>query len=110
LEDNTPTSGLGEYDETSYVEPQEHWGESDEDLHKILDSQGREIMFMPERPADLRGIDRPGNWVYGGYLLLDQYNHPVRTWPNVNRALSSELEGFRLEALTRLYPGFTTQE
>ena len=45
-----------------------------------------------------------------GLVLLDRKNHPVKDWPGLNKTLSTEIESWRWEALTRVYPWLTVAE
>ena len=51
----------------------------------------------------------PGNWVHNGLVILDQNRHALKNWPGLNRALSADIEGWFLDALTRVFPHITTQ-
>ena len=67
-------------------------------------------MFEVEKPANRRPPQEPGNWIHDGYVLLDSKNHPVKNWPGLNKTLSSEVEGWRWEAINRVYPWLTVAE
>lgn len=82
---------------------------SEEHLDRIVDAEGRKIMYdlnLPQgpRPKNL------GDWFHNGKVLLDQDNCPVKSWPGLNKTLSSEIEDWHFEALRRLYPHLKTRE
>jgi len=91
-------------DDTSFEPAQASWGPDRADWDNIVDARGRKVLYELKPPTDLPKPPQPTPWIHDGLVLLDQDNHPVRHIPGLNRAFSSELESFRIEALKRLFP------
>lgn len=108
--DHTPTRGEATDDETSFEPEQQSWGPERADWQNIVNSEGVKVMFEIDKPKNLRPPQEPTNWVHDGLVLLDNKNHPVKDWPGLNKTLSSEIESWRWEALTRVYPWLSVSE
>ena len=67
-------------------------------------------MFEVKESKGRRPPPNPGNWIHDGRVLLDIKNHPVKDWPGLNKTLSSAIEGWRWEALMRIYPWLIVAE
>lgn len=67
-------------------------------------------MFEIDKPKSLRPPQEPEIWVRDGLVLLDNKNHLVKDWPGLNKTLSSEIESWIWEALTRIYLYMTIGE
>ncbi|KAL9131174.1 MAG: hypothetical protein Q9217_000827 [Psora testacea] len=105
-----PERGQASGDETSFLPYQKNWSSYPVTWDNITDEQGRKVFREPNRPADLERWVRPGWWRLDDAVLLDQDNHPLRDIPGLNRAFSSALEGWRLDALRKRYPHTTIQD
>ncbi|KAI4086933.1 MAG: hypothetical protein LQ344_007159 [Seirophora lacunosa] len=63
-----------------------------------------DILFVYKRPYEIKHAG-PIRYLYvDGMLVIDSTNRPVRAWPELNLTVSSNVEGFRLEALQRTNP------
>lgn len=67
-------------------------------------------MFEVDKPKSRHPPQEPANWIHDGHVLLDNKNHPVKDWPELNKTLSSAIESWRWEALVRMYPWLTVAE
>lgn len=110
ISDHIPTRGEAANDETSFEPEQQSWGPERADWHHIVNSEGVKVMFEVDKPKNFRPPHEPSNWIHDGLVLLDSKNHPVKDWPGLNKTLSSAIESWRLEALTRMYPWLTVTE
>ena len=71
-----------------------------------MDRQGNKVLLMDQPPEHSVHQRQNGNMiyhhrVYGDMVVIDQNNHPVRTFADVPRTLSSEIEAWRVEGLQR---------
>ena len=110
IPDHTPTRGEANLDETSYEPEQQSWGPERAHWQNIINSEGVKVMFAIDKPKSLRPPQEPNVWVHNGLVLLDNKNHPVKDWPGLNKTLSTEIESWRWEALTRVYPWLSVAE
>ena len=110
IPDYTPTRGEAANDETSFEPEQQNWGPERADWQNIVNSEGVKVMFEVDKPKSIRPPNEPSNWIHDGLVLLDSKNHPVKDWPGLNKTLSSAIESWRWEALTRIYPWLTVSE
>ena len=109
--EHEPASGSTDLDKTSFVEAQKKWGESPKTWKHFVDKNGRRVFEPKTRPKDVPGFDDEYHWWYHhGVVLLDQDNHPLREIPGLNRTLSSALEGWRIDALRKLFPKLMVTE
>ena len=100
-----PAEGKGPLDLTSFVPEQKNWGGAREQWRYFIDHVGRQIFSLPYRPGSYPNqYAEYGWWRLGDVVLLDQDNHPLRDIPGLNRTFSSEIEGWRIDALRKLYP------
>ena len=67
-------------------------------------------MFEVNASKGRRPSENPSDWIHEGQVLIDSKNHAVKDWPGVNKTLSSAIEGWRWEALMRIYPWLTSAE
>ena len=100
---------MADHDETSFVNYQKSWSADPTTWDGIVDEQGRRV-FIDGPPVISPQWKEAHWWWYEGAVLLDQDNHPLRDIPGLNRAFSSELEGWHLDALRKRYPYTTIGE
>ena len=106
-----PSSGRARLDRTSFVRAQKNWGCSPKLLLNIVDKNGRKIYEQSQRPNDVPGEeDKHDWWVHDGAVLLDQDNHPLHDIPGLNRTFTTALEGWRIDALRKLFPNLMLTE
>ena len=102
-----PDSGLDEYDITSPCDflHQNMWQfDTWENLSRICDEDDNAVMVLEERPKHDIPLGDVQPMTYNGLILLDVDNNPVYDFPGIPKALSSKLEGGRIEALRRVFP------
>ncbi|KAI4138127.1 MAG: hypothetical protein LQ341_004805 [Variospora aurantia] len=63
-----------------------------------------DILFVYTRPYTRQPAGQKRYLYVNGMLVIDSKNRPVRAWPELNLTVSSNVEGFRLEALQRTNP------
>jgi len=73
----------------------------------IVDTEGREVMYMIDRPDHHLQTPNPGYMMQNGVIMLDPDDHPIIDWPCMPRLISSQIEGGRMEALRRICPWLT---
>ncbi len=83
---------------TSYCPAQQNWTP---DKATVIDSKGRQILFMVDAPNDFVHNPKVGPMIHSGLIMLDNDDHPVRDFPNVPRCFSTALEGWYLESIRR---------
>lgn len=91
--------GNDEFDETSFLLEQEHWaGDRDNGWYQITDH----VLFRFQRdnyPVPRGEVEL---WYYRGRIVLDMDNHPVKKYSNIPACCSSDMEGWLMEAISRL--------
>ncbi|KAL8933119.1 MAG: hypothetical protein Q9216_006519, partial [Gyalolechia sp. 2 TL-2023] len=92
--DIEPVSGRGEdVDITSYHVDQKTWGPDRKDFPSIL--------FTYAKPKTANSQNSTRYMYFNGMIVLDKDHRPVKAFPELNSTLSSKVEGFRLEAISR---------
>ena len=82
-------SGVGQHDQTAFLESQRHWG-------SVYQQQWPELLYRFRR-NNYKGPDYPvGNMHYNGLLVLDGDNHPIRDFVDIPSTLSSAVEDWLL--------------
>ncbi|KAL8646664.1 MAG: hypothetical protein Q9210_006008 [Variospora velana] len=75
---------------------------------QLIEGPAREdfpdILFVYTRPYTRQPAGQKRYLYVNGMLVIDSTNRPVRAWPELNLTVSSNVEGFRLEALQRTNP------
>ena len=92
-----PDNGNGKDDITSRCSTQRSWTN---DPATLLDPDGQNLF-----DSNYKGTykEKPSDWLLpNGVVVLDTYGHPVRNYRGIPNVLSSQLEGFRIEALRAL--------
>ncbi|KAL9014495.1 MAG: hypothetical protein Q9173_000875 [Seirophora scorigena] len=78
--------------------------------HSFKRSKIWDILFVYTRPYEMTHAG-PIRYLYvDGMLVIDSTNRPVRAWPELNLTVSSNVEGFRLEALQRTNPHISASD
>ncbi|KAL8761962.1 MAG: hypothetical protein Q9184_001976 [Pyrenodesmia sp. 2 TL-2023] len=90
--EHTPKSGQDVLDVTSFHESHRAWGFANRAMMP-------DICFQ-WLPANDKVTKTPGPMMHNGKIVIDTENNPVRDW-NIPSCLSSEVEGGRLEAMSR---------
>ncbi|KAL9125141.1 MAG: hypothetical protein Q9217_005608 [Psora testacea] len=92
--------GLGVDDETAFHNEQKnwggdrlHWGRIRDDVLNIFEGNGYVGLDAAQVPQD---------WYEGDRIVLDHDNHPLRVFRDLPLTLSTEVEGWLLEAYCRL--------
>lgn len=101
-----PARGFAEHDETSCKVEQKSW--SVEHLDRIVDEHGAQV--FAEGYQRMNRKPDPGFWYHDDKVLLDYNDRPIRGWPELNKTISTEIEGWRWEAIRRCYPWITVVE
>ena len=92
--------GPGTNDRTSYLPSQQNWGPQRHLWHHI---PGDILNQLEKRDyRDAYYSQRPTTWYHQSLLVLDHDNHPVRVFPDLPTTLSSAVEGWLIEAISRL--------
>ena len=79
------------------------------DSDSIQDSKGRQVMMMPQPPKDWSSDVTTKPLIYGGLVILDINNRPIRDFPGAPAALASTENTWFLEGLRRCF-GMTVYE
>ncbi|KAI4125881.1 MAG: hypothetical protein LQ338_004025 [Usnochroma carphineum] len=95
-----PKRGRDALDVTSFHESHRTWGFGSRDVRP-------EICFQ-WLPTNDRITPVPGPMMHNGRIVIDIEHHPVRDWP-IPFCLSSDVEGGRLEAMSRENGGRITK-
>ena len=99
--DDTPAQGYGAHDITAFHPDHEHWGSGErDDWHKIT---GNVLYrFSPGvGPFPNYIVD---TWFDNGRIVLDGRGHPMKKYRDIPLTCSSEIEGWRIEAIRRQDP------
>lgn len=96
--DHPRQRGRGMFDETAFHEAHRHWGPNRQDWPKITD----DILNRLEREDYPTQNYDVGVMIDEGRIVLDADNHPVKDYRDIPLTLSSEVEGWLLEAMWRL--------
>ncbi|KAL8932417.1 MAG: hypothetical protein Q9211_006325 [Gyalolechia sp. 1 TL-2023] len=101
--DFEPASGRREdADVTSYHVDQKSWGPARKDFPSIL--------FTYARPSETNSEASNQFMYFNRMIVLDKDHRPVRAFSELNSTLSSKVEGFRLEAISRLNQKITSRD
>ncbi|KAL6713172.1 hypothetical protein ACLMJK_009293 [Lecanora helva] len=107
--DHTPEHGQHEDDVTTFPLVDQigmkHWFFFGRDnMGNIVDAEDNQVMLLDEKPETYIMQPRPGCMMYRGKIMLDPDDHPIIDWPGVPRCISSQIEGWRIEAMRRVFP------
>ena len=103
--DICPDRGEAQGDITTFASAygQQHWNVDDRSTWRnIQDSEGNEVLFLPEKPVREKEPESSGYMMHNGLIMLDPDDNPVKDWPGIPRCFSSKVEGGRIEALRRI--------
>ncbi|KAL8796498.1 MAG: hypothetical protein Q9195_001172 [Heterodermia aff. obscurata] len=98
--DVEPRAGDGDHNRTSYLEAHRHWYcEGRHNWHhQTLDP----IFYRFQRGDRPFRVDAVGPLRWRGYVVLNSNNEVITGWPDMPLTLSQKIEGWRMEAITRL--------
>ena len=104
-----PDHGLGDGDITTFPVTdglgQKYWHfHNRSSFEHILDAGGNQVMYLLKRPKTNFEIPNPDYMMYDGVIMLDPDDWPILDWPGLPRCISSQIEGWRIEALRRVFP------
>lgn len=85
-------------DYTSYSPLTRDWTE---DPNSVIDSKGRRVFEMKERPADWQRHPRYTPLIYNGLVMLDHKDRPIRDIPGLPLTLETQAPASLLGGLRR---------
>ena len=85
-------------DYTSFSPLTQDWTE---DPKTVVDSKGRQVLFMNTYPKGWDNRPKYGRLIIDGKIILDHRSKPVRDIPGLPLTLSSDPPGWLLEGLRR---------
>ena len=91
---------------TSYSRATRDWSA---DPASVRDSKGRQVHFLATRPADLPPDPYCGYLMCEGLFMLDHNDRVIKAYPGAPRTLSTDLPGWMIESLKRVF-GMTYPE
>ena len=83
---------------TSFSPLTQSWNE---DPNSIIDSKGRQVIWMKKPPADWIRNLKYGPLIHKGLIMLDQKDKPVRDIPGLPMTLSTKAPAYLLAGLER---------
>lgn len=90
--------GMDWNDQTAFLAEHRHWRSEPEHWHLITD----DILNRVDRAKYPRPKYPIVPMMHNGRIVLDKENYPVRVFHQLPLTLSSQMEGWLLEAITRL--------
>ena len=96
--DHPRQQGVEEYDRTAFLESQRHWDGDRQQWSQIKDNILNRLEKTDHEDPD---YEVP-HMYYEGRIVLDLDNHPVRAFTDIPLVLSSQIEGWLMEAIQRI--------